>query len=559
MNQVAPQLATSLEQELVAIVGAEHLRWPGEVGAPLSRDTTPKVEAARALVFPGSTEEVQALVRLANREKVPLWPCSRGRNWGYGGNAPAQAGALVVSLERMNRVHVVDEALAYAEIEPGVSYRQLRQHLDESGSSLWTDCTDGPPEGSVIGNALDRGVGETPYGDHFGQLCGLEVVLPDGTLFHSGGGEPGNCRTWHTHRWGTGPHLDGLFSQGNFGIVTKAGIWLMPRPEAFQSYFFELAEGASLYELIDAIRSLALAGTIRTNIHLINAVVTASLLARHREIAAGATIEERELDAFRRRHGIAPWTFGGGLYGSKGEVAAQRRALKRALGRLGRLRFLDDRSAALVGGAVQRLAAMPENSLLRRLGAGVLRLGSGKSLQMLESVPHFHGIQKGIPTEHFVRHAYFKHPGERPDRDVNPARDGCGLMWVAPVAPATGQEVRALLELTRPIFARFGFEHYVAMILQNPRTMIVLMSIFFDKSQAEEVEQAQALYEALCAATGEAGYPQYRTGVAYMDRILARAPVFRDFADTLKAAADPNLILAPGRYGLGQSGPSSGA
>ena len=84
--------------------------------------------------------------------------------------------------------------------------------------------------------------------------------------------------------------------------------------------------------------------------------------------------------------------------------------------------------------------------------------------------------------------------------------------------------------------------------------MIVLMSIFFDKGSAEEAEKAQALYQALCEATAEAGYPQYRTGVAYMDRILERAPIFKGFAETLKSAADPNLILAPGRYGLGRDG-----
>ena len=74
-----------------------------------------------------------------------------------------------------------------------------------------------------MGNALERGVGLTPYADHFGHLCGLEVVLADGSIVHTGGGGGPRCKTWHTHKWGTGPYLEGLFSQSNLGIVTRAG------------------------------------------------------------------------------------------------------------------------------------------------------------------------------------------------------------------------------------------------------------------------------------------------------------------------------------------------
>lgn len=102
---------------------------------------------------------------------------------------------------------------------------QLSAHLREHGSKLWLDCTDSTPEGSVIGNALERGVGYTPYWDHFGNLCGLEVVLPTGEIVRTGGGPP-NSLTWHTYKWGTykwgtGPYLEGLFSQSNFGIATS--------------------------------------------------------------------------------------------------------------------------------------------------------------------------------------------------------------------------------------------------------------------------------------------------------------------------------------------------
>ena len=93
-----------------------------------------------------------------------------------------QEGALIIILERMNRIHEVDEELCYAVIEPGVSQGQLNEYLKNTGSNLWIDCTDSSPDGSLIGNALDKGVGYTPYGDHFGHLCGMEVVLANGDI-----------------------------------------------------------------------------------------------------------------------------------------------------------------------------------------------------------------------------------------------------------------------------------------------------------------------------------------------------------------------------------------
>ena len=107
----------------------------------------------------------------------------------------------------------------------------MKEHLLKSGSRLWCDCTDGPPEGSVLGNALERGMGVTQYADHFATLCGLEIVLADGSIIRTGGGAFGRCPTWNTHKWGVGPYIEGLFSQSNFGIVVKAGIWLFPEPE----------------------------------------------------------------------------------------------------------------------------------------------------------------------------------------------------------------------------------------------------------------------------------------------------------------------------------------
>ena len=85
-----------------------------------------------------------------------------------------------------------------------------------------------------MGNALDRGGGYTggDFRDHFDAHCGMEVVLPTGELVRTGMGANPHAKTWQLFKYGMGPWVDGIFSQSNFGIVTKMGFWLMEEPEA---------------------------------------------------------------------------------------------------------------------------------------------------------------------------------------------------------------------------------------------------------------------------------------------------------------------------------------
>ena len=82
----------------------------------------PEEKIASAAVAPASVEQVQAVVRTANKYRIPLYPISTGKNLGYGGSAPVLSGSVVLDLKRMNRVLEVDEKQGYALVEPGVSY-----------------------------------------------------------------------------------------------------------------------------------------------------------------------------------------------------------------------------------------------------------------------------------------------------------------------------------------------------------------------------------------------------------------------------------------------------
>jgi FAD/FMN-containing dehydrogenase len=217
----------------------------------------PEERVASAAVAPSTLEEVQEVVRVANRYRVPLYAISTGRNLAYGGAAPVYSGSVVLDLKRMNRVLEVNQRNAFALVEPGVSYFDLYNHITAAGLDVWIDPPD-PGWGSVIGNALDGGGGWTasPFRDHFGSHCGMEVVLANGEVVRTGMGALPNAKSWQHNRWGYGPWVDGLFRQGNMGVVTKMGFYLMPRPEAMQSATIRVTRAEDAIPLIDTLNLL---------------------------------------------------------------------------------------------------------------------------------------------------------------------------------------------------------------------------------------------------------------------------------------------------------------
>ena len=175
-----------------------------------------RAHAPSGAVAPASVEELQAVLRVANEHRLPLWPISRGKNLGYGGASPRMPGTMVLDLGRLNRILEVDEKLGYCVVEPGVGFFELHEHLTKNRIGMEVGIP-GNGWGSVVGNALERGF--SFRGDHSENICGLEVVLPDGSLLRTGMVAMANGATWATARHGFGPSWDQAFVQSNYGVV----------------------------------------------------------------------------------------------------------------------------------------------------------------------------------------------------------------------------------------------------------------------------------------------------------------------------------------------------
>jgi 4-cresol dehydrogenase (hydroxylating) len=488
----------------------------------------------KAILCPANSTQVQECLTIANQFGVPVYPISGGKNWGYGSRVPVQDGCVLLDLSRLDRIVDFNGELAYVTVEPGVTQRQLYQFLQEHSAKLWMDATGSSPDSSLIGNILERGFGHTPYGDRFAHVCGLEVVLPNGECLHTGFGRFDNAQATPVYRWGVGAYLDGLFSQSNFGIVTKMTIWLMPAPECFQAFYFSIKDNSQLPDLINAFRPLRLNGTIKSAVHIGNNYKVLSSIRQYPwEETGGITPLPPEVrDYFTKTWDFGAWNGSGGIYGTKAQVAEARRLIKQALrGKVRKLQFLSDRKIQIA----QKIAKQYQKV-------------TGLNLpEMLKLIKPVYGLMKGIPTETQIKSTYWRKRFS-PPAEMNPDRDGCGLIWCAPVAPLDGNHALKINQIVTEVLTKYHFEPLISLTMLTERCLGCVITIAYDREIEGEDDNASNCYQELLQQLNQAGYYPYRLGIQSMAMLTAGEKSYQNLLSQLKQTLDPNQILAPGRY-----------
>lgn len=216
----------TIYQELVDIVDAEHVSDRPEELYIYSFDLgTAEPHRPDYVVAPRKTQQVQEIMRLANREKVPVVPLGGGLS--LAGLAVPLKGGILIDLKRMDSIIEVNERGRYAVLECGVSQAQLTSYLARHHPGLAHSEPGAPPTATIAGNVLIHGQGDLaqPYGFNSDLVNGLEVVLPTGEVCRFGSCAIG--ASWFTNH----PLPDmGLFFGwcGTTGIVTKLSIRLFP-------------------------------------------------------------------------------------------------------------------------------------------------------------------------------------------------------------------------------------------------------------------------------------------------------------------------------------------
>src|SRR5262252_811478 len=234
-----------LRHELEAIVGpGAVVSDPDELMVYESDGLTLFRALADFVVFPTSVEHVAAIVKVANREKLPF--VARGAGTGLSGGCLPAEGGIVISLMRMNRVLEVDYDNQIAVVEPGLVNLHLSWKVGPRGYYYAPDpssqqaCTIG---GNIANNS--GGPHTLKYGVTTNHVLGLEVVLPDGELVWLGG----------KTRDPQGYDLVGLFvgSEGTFGIATKIAVRILRKPQAVKTVLAVFGEVNQASEAVSAI------------------------------------------------------------------------------------------------------------------------------------------------------------------------------------------------------------------------------------------------------------------------------------------------------------------
>ena len=231
-NRVIIKDKQKIESKLVEIVGEDNVSTKEIDLLAYSKDSTliafnweleGKIAGlADFITWPETIKQLQAILKLANQEKVPVIPYGEGS--GVVGGAIPIFGGIIIDMKKFNKILQINDQNLTVTAESGINGMNLERYLNAKGytsghipQSLYTS--------SLGGWIAHRAAGQfsTKYGKIEDIVLGMEVILPNGELL--------NFKT--IARASTGPQLDKLFigGEGTLGIVTKATLKIWPYPE----------------------------------------------------------------------------------------------------------------------------------------------------------------------------------------------------------------------------------------------------------------------------------------------------------------------------------------
>jgi 4-cresol dehydrogenase (hydroxylating) len=483
------------------------------------------------VIFATKTKEVQSIVELANVYKVSLYPISRGRNWGFGSKLPVKENSVILDLSNMNVVREINLDFGYAVVEPGVTQGQLYEMLKKYNAPWFIDVTGSSADSSIMGNALDRGVG---YNTLRAEQTGMvEVVTGGGALFQTGFGATRNSSVKHLYKYGIGPSLDGLFAQSNFGVVTAMTINLQPACELYSSFMISFDE-ERLPLFITRVQTLIRSGVITGIPHIANRerlspALAAGLDNYFKENKISKSREE--IEEIVRQRFSKEWTALGGVFGTKAAVKFRTKEIKKAF-----------------RGVAKVIIMTPEKIRLAKKLAKLFR--SHTTLGLLSATDAVRGLPLGEPTNSTLASISWPLNLEKGPQKNEPDFDRAGFIYCAPLAPLAADDAVRMAGIARKILIEADFPPALTLNVIHGKLLEAVISMSFDKKNLADVTRAHKTLASLNHSLREAGYYPYRVGINEMEDITdAESPFWQTVKD-LKLALDPNNVISPGRYNL---------
>ncbi len=259
------KLTSSLFNEFKKIVGEKNVIYgDNEALENYSKDESGKYYShlPDAVIKPSNPQEISKILKIANRERIPVTP--RGAGSGLSGGCIPIYGGIVLSLERMNRLIEIDRTNMVAVVEPGMITNELCKIVEKEG--LFYAGYPMSVEISFIGGnvATNAGGGKViKYGNTGKHVLGIEAVLPDGEIVQFGG---------KRRKDSSGYNFVGLLvgSEGTLAVFTKIFLNLVPPPGRTIDFFISFGSNESAIQSIEKIISLA--GSVPSSLEFIDRI-----------------------------------------------------------------------------------------------------------------------------------------------------------------------------------------------------------------------------------------------------------------------------------------------
>ena len=307
---------------------------------------------------------------------------------------------------------------------------------------------------------------------------------------------------WQHYPFGFGPSWDQVFVQSNYGVVTKAGLWLYPEPEAALKVRVDLKRPEDLAWAVGELAELRLRNVIEHPMVLGNHLHDAAVLTQREQWYSGpGALPDAVSQKIVDHYGIGWWSFTINLYGNEESIRGDAKAVDRAL------------------------------------------------------TPHLgHALdwkawRRGDPYEMSPRAA----PSVTALQIVNWRGGRGGHIGFSPVMPPDGQLALEQFRKMKAHNEAFGIDYYASFTMGHRHINNINMLIY-DRDDGHMTSQARALFKVLVADSKSRGYGEYRTHLSYMDEVSDSYDwgdhAIRRLNQTVKDALDPAGILAPGKNGI---------
>jgi 4-cresol dehydrogenase (hydroxylating) len=466
--------------------------------SPRAQDLTGQSRRPAGVLRPRTKNDVVRIVQAAQRHRVKLHAMSTGRNWGFGSALPAHEDAWIVSLENLKRISEFNPQCGSIRVEPGVTQIDLFRELDRLGGNWFFNVTGAGYQTSLLGNALERGVGY--HGQRQLDLIDLEVVTGRGEIISSCPGTDAKGAA------GLGADLTQMFVQSALGIVVSARLRLIPRSTGGGASLVRLKKPEHVDDFFESVLALKVDGAISGVPHIAN---------RARIVTT-----------------MAPWLPPEAVNGFEQAAALWTAALP-----VTGCREMTDAAFSLIRKRLGRYCEIEELHASR---------DAFRDEEIASPMKEFQKLASGFPSSIALAGVEYAALGRADTTNRDPEATGAGLIHVTPSVPSNYKDIKKALRVLSRASESLGLEELpVTVNVVSQFATVLIISVSFPADQASAYRKKA---RALEARLMEAGLMPYRIGLGQEHWLPAAATSACEVYHCLKTAFDPYHILADSKY-----------